>query len=145
VNPCLLGLSNSSIRDAEKANVKIQLMSIPTDPHLDLFKQLSPITSACLGLTCKVFYGIHWSLHGKVGLEEEDEQSNSCLAFSLQSWIAPLVLSGHAGIPKFIPVEAVKLQREEFPKEERLAIAEYWERVKAARRLGGHMDGFYKY
>jgi hypothetical protein len=72
VNPCLLGLSNSSIRDVEKANVKIQLMSIPTDPHLDLFKQLSPITSACLGLTCKAFYSIRWSLHGKVGLEAED-------------------------------------------------------------------------
>jgi hypothetical protein len=106
---------------------------------------LSPITSACLGLTCKAFYGIRWSLHGKVGLEAEDEQSNSWLAFFLQSWIAPLALSGHAGIPKFIPVEAVKLQKEEFPKEERLAIAEYWERVKAARRLGGHIDGFYKY
>jgi hypothetical protein len=57
----------------------------------------------------------------------------------------PLALSGHAGIPKSIPVEAVKLQKEEFPKEERLAIAEYWERVKAARWLGGHIDGFYKY
>jgi hypothetical protein len=68
---------------------------------------LSPITWACLGLTYKAFYGIHWSLHGKVGLEEENEQSNSCLAFFLQSWIAPLVLSGHAGIPKFMPVEAV--------------------------------------
>jgi hypothetical protein len=163
VCPCLLGLSNASFQGVEKADVKMQLMGIPADLHLELFKQLSPITSACLSLTCKAFHSIHWSLHGKVGLEEEDEQSNSCHAF-----FAPFVLSGHAGIPKFMPVGAVKLQREEFPKEERLAIAEYqehrireeeerwqreallqrdrramaeyWERVKAARRLGGHRD-----
>jgi hypothetical protein len=96
-------------------------------------------------------------------LKKKTSSSNSCHAF-----FAPFVLSGHAGIPKFMPVGAVKLQREEFPKEERLAIAEYqehrireeeerwqreallqrdrramaeyWERVKAARRLGGHRD-----
>jgi hypothetical protein len=74
VCPCLLGLSNASFQGVEKADVKMQLMGIPADLHLELFKQLSPITSACLSLTCKAFHSIHWSLHGKVGLEEEDEQ-----------------------------------------------------------------------
>ena len=72
--PPLADLANVSIQAAEKAKAKLQFMGMPTDIHLELFRHLSPTTSACLGLTCKAFYGIHWSLHVKVALEDCDPQ-----------------------------------------------------------------------
>lgn len=32
---------------------------------------LDRVSSTCLGLTCKRYYGIHWQLHGKVSLLEK--------------------------------------------------------------------------
>jgi len=44
------------------------ITTLPTELHLALFKLLDPVTSTCLGLTCKAFYAIHWSDHGRVPL-----------------------------------------------------------------------------
>jgi hypothetical protein len=49
---------------------KVTFTTLPPEMHLlifDLFTN-NPAASACLGLTSKYFYGIHWSRHGKVGL-----------------------------------------------------------------------------
>lgn len=45
-----------------------RLMDLPIDVHLVLFDYLPKISSACLGLTCKRFYDIHWKRHGRIAL-----------------------------------------------------------------------------
>jgi hypothetical protein len=42
---------------------------MPPEVYLEILSNIDPITSVCLGLTCKKFYGIHWDEHGKVPLK----------------------------------------------------------------------------
>jgi hypothetical protein len=57
----------------ERARSPTQLLSIaevfPDEVILLIFEKLHPVTSTCLGLTCKKLYPIHRSLHGTVGLK----------------------------------------------------------------------------
>jgi hypothetical protein len=44
------------------------LLDMPPEIHLEIFSHLHNITSACLGLTCKALYPIHWSLYPRMNL-----------------------------------------------------------------------------
>lgn len=59
------------------------LQSLPDEVHLLILSHLTHTQSTCLGLTCKKFYTIHYSLHGKVGIREDS------LVSLLLSWIPP--------------------------------------------------------
>lgn len=49
---------------------RLQLRSIPAELHLAIFDRLDPVSSACLGLTCKPFYAMHRAFHGVVKLDQ---------------------------------------------------------------------------
>jgi hypothetical protein len=51
-------------------STRSHLLALPPELHLEIFKHLDPVSSTCLGLTCKGFYLIHKQLHGVVGLRE---------------------------------------------------------------------------
>ncbi|PMD14450.1 hypothetical protein NA56DRAFT_711027 [Hyaloscypha hepaticicola] len=51
-------------------STRSHLLALPPELHLEIFKHLRPVSSTCLGLTCKEFYRIHKQLHGMVGLHE---------------------------------------------------------------------------
>lgn len=85
-------------------------MRLPIDLHVEFFKHLSLTTSAGLGLTCKYFYEIHWSLHGKVPLESCDPKFSvlkvdTTLGGLIQEFMAPLALDWCRGKALFVPVE----------------------------------------
>ncbi len=126
-------------KDASKAHPKPHLTTLPTELHLKIFKHLPAVPSTCLGLTCKAFYRIHWSVHGQVPLEEDDVDLNTWLPFLLQYWMAPLVLWCNAYTAKFVTVEELRKRRlhEEWARHERV---EQNKRVGAARQLGRHQD-----
>jgi len=44
------------------------LLNFPAEIHLLLLEQLDPVSSTCLGLTCKKLYAYHRTLHGTVSL-----------------------------------------------------------------------------
>lgn len=46
------------------------LLALPPELHLEIFRHLHPVSSTCLGLTCKEFYPIHKKLHGVVRLRD---------------------------------------------------------------------------
>ncbi|TVY85837.1 hypothetical protein LAWI1_G008309 [Lachnellula willkommii] len=54
---------------SDRESIVPTLQTLPPELHLKIFDYLRDVNSACLGLTCKQFYGIHWELHGKVSLE----------------------------------------------------------------------------
>jgi len=45
------------------------LLALAPELQLEIFKNLHPVSSTCLGLTCKPFYAIHRELHGTVALD----------------------------------------------------------------------------
>lgn len=45
--------------------------TLSPDLHLEDFSCLDPVSSTCLGLTCKAFYSIHRAMHGTVALTQE--------------------------------------------------------------------------
>jgi hypothetical protein len=49
-------------------STRSHLLALPPELHLEIFKHLHPVSSTCLGLTCKEFYPIHKQLHGVVNL-----------------------------------------------------------------------------
>ena len=78
---------------------KPQLATLPTEIHLKIFKHLSPVSSACLGVTCRALYRFHWSLHQRVRLEDDDR-----LPYLLEYWMRPLVLWTEGETVKFLTV-----------------------------------------
>jgi hypothetical protein len=60
----------SFTKDITVGKEKSPFELLPVELKLQIFEHLSPISSTCLGLTCKAFYGIHWDRHGKVPLIE---------------------------------------------------------------------------
>jgi hypothetical protein len=83
---------------------KPQLAALPTEIHLKIFKHLSRVSSACLGITCRALYRIHWSLHQRVHLEDDDPDTHAWLPYLIQYWMAPLVLWTKAGTAKFVTI-----------------------------------------
>lgn len=46
----------------------LRLTNLTREVQLEIFDHLDPVTSACLGLTCKALYAIHRKFHGSVEL-----------------------------------------------------------------------------
>jgi len=75
------GLSSANTRLLAAANLNIT--TFPTEILLRIFHFLRPPNSVLFGLTCRRFYCLHWSLHGKVKI-------NMCvlkLALRLRLWL----------------------------------------------------------
>ncbi|KAE9382074.1 hypothetical protein N431DRAFT_458614 [Stipitochalara longipes BDJ] len=84
------------------------LLDLPSDVIREIFDHLHPIHSACLGLTCKALYPIHWSLHPKLVLHSSatvphavwanflapfSNRRKEVLAGLLIEWASPLIWS----------------------------------------------------
>jgi hypothetical protein len=110
---CSPSLDLTNMQTHLESSTKSQLATLPTELHLKIFKYLPRISSACLGVTCKVLYRIHWSIHGRVQLEDEDDDANGRFPFLLQYWMTPLVLLCHAGTAKFVTVEKLRVRRQQ--------------------------------
>jgi hypothetical protein len=65
------------------------LLSLPVELKLKIFELLDPNSSACLGLTCKELYDIHWEKRGIVSLA--GYHNELWLHELLASWASPLV------------------------------------------------------
>jgi hypothetical protein len=85
------------------------LQSLPTEVHLEIFSYLRDANSACLGVTCRQFYAIHWGLHGKVSLEAKTFNQGRYFALhaGLKSWMGP-ELEYHPCVNKFLTKERRK-------------------------------------
>jgi hypothetical protein len=80
-------------------STRSHLLALPPELHLEIFKHLHPVSSTCLGLTCKEFYPIHRQLHGAVSLQATIPVSPRNYYFGGFAWLGAL-LSTWAG-PKF--------------------------------------------
>jgi len=115
----------------------LTLLTLSSDIILEIFDRLSPISSTCLGLTCKTFYTIHREIHGSVDLNTSSSYEITCpmggeskiaegkLHVFLHGWMwrgANLVWGGLYDL-KFITVERFVSERlqEEAKKEEEKA------------------------
>ena len=72
-----------------------RLLSIPVELQAEVFRVLDPVSSTCLGLTCKDFYAVHKSVKGVVKLSERfygaefltsSWYGRSELGFVLEDW-----------------------------------------------------------
>ena len=75
---------------AGQANVSTNFHNLPVEIHLRIFDLLEtdPVTSTCLGLTCKKLYPMHVVLHCKVGLAApyHEKCDSMHLATLLENW-----------------------------------------------------------
>lgn len=64
------------------------LTTLPAELQLAIFKELHPVDSACLGVTCKALYTIHRELHGSVKLDTVyiEQYDYFRLAVLLRQW-----------------------------------------------------------
>ena len=60
-------------------NSNRHLLTLPDELKLNIISNLDRVESACLGLTCKQLYAIHWQKHGKVDLEGWERKGKYCL------------------------------------------------------------------
>lgn len=58
---------------------------LPTELQLVIFDYLDPVSSACLGITRKKFYGMHRERHGTVDLDSEGARGGG-LWYLLLKW-----------------------------------------------------------
>jgi hypothetical protein len=108
----------------------LQLATLPTEVHLKIFKHLSPVSSACLGVTCRALYRIHRSLHRRVRLDRDDPDTNARLSYLLEYWMTPLVLWSKGETVKFVTVREFRhleevTRREKWRLEDRRASRWY--------------------
>jgi hypothetical protein len=96
--------------------------------HLHLFKFLGPVSSVCLGLTCKKFYGIHWQLNGATIIyasefakywvdpsEKDTWWASSELHMFLRTWMwngAGLIWGGRYDLKFIVPARRNAEERE---------------------------------
>lgn len=71
---------------------------LPTELHLCILDYLDPVSSTCLGVTCKKFYGIHRERYGTVSLFKENLRGKP-LFLLLYRWI--LSGSTFSGLSRF--------------------------------------------
>lgn len=66
------------------------ILTIPTELKLQILHLLTKAESTCLGVSCKIFYTLHWERHGKVnlGLIQCNEEKKVPYR-RLQSWFLP--------------------------------------------------------
>jgi len=97
----------------EASPVRPTITSLPAAVVSKLFEKLDPVTSACLGLTCKSFYDTHRSLHGRVPLQDlvwipattSRPSSLHSLKGLIADWMAPLVIGRSMYTPRFVSQE----------------------------------------
>lgn len=68
----------------------LSLNGLPPEVHLQVFEILNPVTSTCIGLTCKAFYTLHRALWaGPMDLRRTDNEDGSsrCLYEYLHKWM----------------------------------------------------------
>ncbi|KAH8817057.1 hypothetical protein F5884DRAFT_778338 [Xylogone sp. PMI_703] len=63
------------------------LNELPPELKLNIFDNLDPVSSTCLGLSSKKLYPLHRSVHKNVGLYEQSQESRVPLAFKLRDWM----------------------------------------------------------
>ena len=57
-----------SVAETVPVKASASLSTLPAELQLAIISCLDPVSSTCLGLTCKTFYPIHIALHGVVYL-----------------------------------------------------------------------------
>lgn len=57
------------ILEADFLSEPPHITTLPTEMHLKIFSHLNAIYSTCVGLACKQFHEIHFSIHGRVSIE----------------------------------------------------------------------------
>jgi hypothetical protein len=111
----------------------LKAFNVERDPKLDhLNAELDQITSVCLGLTCKVLYKIHKSLHPDPIKLHGSEQfpAEFSLATRLRSWMPSELVYNHV-VEKFVTAERDnKINLEENRKD-----AERWKSISQARTM----------
>lgn len=108
----LIPIKHEIERSIFRPGDRVTLVAFPTDILFGLHKALGRITSACLGLTCKMLYAIHKAVYGKVSLHGGDEFFGGGIPLHqlLQSWMPPQ-LQYSIFVRKFITWEReIKLQ-----------------------------------
>ena len=72
---------------------KYPYANLPTELHEMIFQHLHPITSACLGVTCRFLYRMHRKFHPeKIHLlmrPQNGDYKTGHLSFLLRKWMAP--------------------------------------------------------
>ncbi|KUJ10956.1 uncharacterized protein LY89DRAFT_723462 [Mollisia scopiformis] len=77
-------ITNSEARTAIETEIftnaahTAAIISLPPEILLMIFDHLDPVSSTCLGVTCKNFYPIHRAIHGTVGLSAYIIGINKC-------------------------------------------------------------------
>jgi hypothetical protein len=94
--------------------------------HEEIFDHLDPIDSACLGLTCKIFYKIHRKRHRTVTLNKISLSPPHALHYRLQQWIGPLYAFDYLST-KFRP--ARKLRHRSFLDRKRVSLYKEREQI----------------
>ncbi len=77
---------------------------LPLELQLRIFTYLNPVTSTCLGLTCKELWGIHKSRHNSVCLTEMSERCIQLHCF-LQEWMGKYGLVYNYTLGEFISMQ----------------------------------------
>jgi hypothetical protein len=81
-------LSSSTIEHSQDKRCLL-VTAPPPEIHNLIFQLLDPVTSTCLGITCKTFYGIHRSFHGSVSLATGSSINNRDVSLHelLENWV----------------------------------------------------------
>lgn len=66
-----------------KASQKCLFITLPPELHLQIFGNLTPIYSQCLGLTCKQLMAIHCSLHPEPLMLELDSIGETIMNYNM--------------------------------------------------------------
>ncbi|KAE9377474.1 hypothetical protein N431DRAFT_328885 [Stipitochalara longipes BDJ] len=109
------------------------LSTLPRELHLTLFKLLDPVTSCCLGLTCKIFYPVHWANHGPIPLylPEKSISRTSSIAFSCYGGLWDLLKNWFPGNMRYNWTIGRYVDEEEYDK----FVGDYLHRAKVYRVL----------
>jgi hypothetical protein len=73
----------------QKPKSRQALINLPAETQLMIFSYLHPVSSTCLGLTCKRFYTIHRKLYGTVRTSDLRFSVKVELQHLLETWMAP--------------------------------------------------------
>jgi hypothetical protein len=104
----------ANVFQGDQTTTTSRLTRLPLEMQHAIFKCLGPVSSTCLGMTCKAFYHIHWSRHMKVRLWEADDPSQDedaaqhLLGWYIRGWMYPLVLHCHDRTALFVTSRQLK-------------------------------------
>jgi hypothetical protein len=91
---------------------KASLLTLPSEIMLMIFSYLNPSPSVCLGLSSKLLYPLHRSLHGKVPLRKYSWSYAWCsdenLLHLLAQWMDSVDFIYHGRKMKFVHLKSLK-------------------------------------